>query len=66
MLRPEIASRIRETCDLGLKHWYKRNMQEVDTNYNWYADHPALKAMVLEEAEYIAEVLSKGTERSPL
>lgn len=64
MIRPEIAGRIRETCDIGLAAWYKRNMQEVDTHYSFYADHAALKAMVVEEAEYIAEAL-KNREECP-
>jgi hypothetical protein len=62
MIRPEIAGRIRETCDIGLKDWYKRNMQEVDIHYSFYADHPALKALTLEEAEYISEILKNRTE----
>ena len=64
MIRPEIAARIRETCDIGLADWYKRNMQEVDTHYSFYADHPKLKALVLDEAQYIADVLN-GRQECP-
>ena len=48
-------NRIRETCTLGLLNWYKANMKEV--SHTWYTDHPRLKNFVLEEAEFIAEVL---------
>lgn len=62
MIRPEVAGRIRETCDIGLAAWYKSNMQEVDAHGKFYAEHPMLKSLVLEEAEYIAEVLTNRDE----
>ena len=62
MIRPEIAGRIRETCDLGLKDWYKMNMFELERGSHFYADHPRLKNLVLDEANYIAEVLKNRTE----
>jgi hypothetical protein len=55
MLRPEIASRIRETNNMGLESWYKRNTVEADNAF--YNDHQALKDMILEEANFIAEIL---------
>lgn len=59
MIRPEIAGRIRETCDIGLEAWYKANMLEIERGQHKY---PTIEALVLEEANYIAEVLKNRTE----
>lgn len=55
MLRPEIARRINETCNEGLKNWYKANMIEI--NKPWYNKHPEIRATIVEESDYISEVL---------
>lgn len=56
MIRPEIAHRINETCNEALERWYKKNM--IEANRPWYRDYPELKTAIIEEADYITNVLN--------
>ena len=55
MTRPEILSRIRETCEAGLKRWYQADAEEIANP--WYNDHPAVREMVENEMSAIKSQL---------